>query len=142
MAIPNQLIRFQCIQYALDRPGVLSVVPGVRGMEDLKDLLGFVNAPAEEKDYSVIGRFTPAAAEGSCVYCNHCLPCPAGIDVGLVNKYYDLAQAGDQMAAGHYQKLTVQADVCIGCGHCDRRCPFHTVQSVRMKEIASYFRKQ
>ena len=109
MAIPNQLIRFQCIQYALDRPGVLSVVPGVRGMEDLKDLLGFVNAPAEEKDYSVIGRFTPAAAEGSCVYCNHCLPCPAGIDVGLVNKYYDLAQAGDQMAAGHYQKLTVQA---------------------------------
>ena len=28
---------------------------------------------------------------------------------------------------------------CIGCGHCDRRCPFHTAQSARMKEIAAYF---
>lgn len=130
---------YQCIQYALDRPGVLSVVPGVRGMKDLNDLLGFASASAEEKDYSMIGRFTPSAAQGNCVYCNHCQPCPAGIDVGLVNKYYDLALAGDGMAANHYKKLTVKADACIGCGHCDKRCPFHVGQSARMKEIAAYF---
>ncbi|MBD5149439.1 MAG: hypothetical protein HDT18_03505 [Oscillibacter sp.] len=76
---------------------------------------------------------------GNCVYCNHCLPCPAGIDVGLVNKYYDLALAGDAMAANHYGKLTVNAGACTGCGHCDRRCPFRTKQSARMKEIAAYF---
>ena len=59
--------------------------------------------------------------------------------MGLVNKYYDLAKAGDAMAAGHYGKLRVKAGSCIGCGHCDRRCPFHTAQSARMKEIAAYF---
>ncbi|MDE7170919.1 MAG: aldo/keto reductase [Oscillospiraceae bacterium] len=134
------MTRYQCIQYALDRPGVLSVVPGVRGMDDLNALLGFAGAPLEEKDYSVIGQFTPAAAMGNCVYCNHCLPCPAGIDVGLVNKYYDLTLAGDAMAADHYDKLTINADACTGCGHCDRRCPFHTKQSAKMKEIAAYFR--
>ena len=80
------MTRYQCIQYSIDRPGVLSVVPGVRGMDDLNQLLGFAAAAPEEKDYSVIGQFTPAAAMGNCVYCNHCLPCPAGIDVGLVNK--------------------------------------------------------
>lgn len=133
------MTRCQCIQYALDRPGVLAVVPGVRNMDDLKALLGFSEAAAEERDYSVIGQFTPAAAMGNCVYCNHCLPCPAGIDVGLVNKYYDLALAGDAMAANHYDKLTVNAGACIGCGHCDRRCPFHTKQSERMKEITEYF---
>lgn len=133
------MTRYQCIQYALDRPGVLAVVPGVRNMQNLKELLGFSQASAEEKDYSIIGQFTPAAAMGNCVYCNHCLPCPAGIDVGLVNKYYDLALAGDAMAADHYSKLTVNADACIGCGHCDQRCPFHTQQSARMKEIAAYF---
>ena len=135
------MTRFQCIQYALDRPGVLAVVPGVRGMDDLNELLGFSGASEGEKDYSVIGRFTPVAAQGNCVYCNHCRPCPAGIDVGLVNKYYDLAIAGDRMAANHYEKLTVKADACIGCGHCDRRCPFHTRQSARMKEIAAYFQR-
>ena len=135
------MTRFQCIQYALDRPGVLAVVPGVRDLKDLNALLGFADAPEAEKDYSVIGKFTPQAAQGNCVYCNHCQPCPAGIDVGLVNKYYDLALAGDHMAANHYEKLAVKADACIGCGHCDRRCPFHTRQSARMKEIAAYFGK-
>lgn len=134
-----EMTRYQCLQYALDRPGVLTVVPGVRNTEDLNALLGFSAAAAAEKDYSIIGRFTPAAAQGNCVYCNHCQPCPAGIDVGLVNKYYDLAVAGDKMAAGHYEKLAVKADACIGCGHCDRRCPFHTAQSARMQEIAAYF---
>ena len=86
----SKLFTSMSIQYSIDRPGVLSVVPGVRGMDDLNALLGFAEAPSEEKDYSVIGQFTPAEAMGNCVYCNHCLPCPAGIDVGLVNKYYDL----------------------------------------------------
>lgn len=135
------MTKYQCIQYAIDRPGVLSVVPGVRNKKDLKELLGFVEAAADEKDYAVIGQFTPAAAQGNCVYCNHCQPCPAGIDVGLANKYYDLALAGDTMAAGHYEKLTVKASACIGCGHCDTRCPFHTVQSEKMKRIAEYFGK-
>ena len=133
------MTRYQCIQYALDRPAVLAVVPGVRNLEDLNALLGFADAPDSEKDYSIIGQFAPAAAEGHCVYCNHCQPCPAGIDVGLVNKYYDLALAGDVMADNHYRKLSVNAGACIGCGHCDKRCPFHTAQSARMKEIAAYF---
>ncbi|MBO8444828.1 MAG: aldo/keto reductase [Bacteroidetes bacterium] len=133
------LSRYQCIQYALDKPGVLTVLPGVRNMADLDDVLGFLDAPASERDYSVIGSFTPSEAEGICVYCNHCQPCPRHIDVGLVNKYYDLAKAGDRLAVSHYQSLAVKADACISCGHCDRRCPFHVSQSSRMKEIAEYF---
>ena len=93
------LTEYQCIQYALDKPGVVTVLPGVRGREDLKRILGFLDAAPEEKDYSVLGTFAPQDAEGICVYCNHCQPCPAGLDVGLINKYYDLAQAGDVSAA-------------------------------------------
>ncbi len=132
----------QCIRYALDRPGVMAVVPGVRNLEDLKALLRAVDAPFGEQDYSIIGRFTPETAMGKCVYCNHCQPCPAGIDVGLVNKYYDLALAGDDMAANHYEKLSVKADACTGCGHCDERCPFKAGQSARMQEIAEYFKNR
>ena len=66
---------------------------------------------------------------------------PYSIDIGIVNKYYDLALAGDKMAANHYQKLAVGADACLGCGHCDRRCPFKVKQQARMKTICEYFRK-
>lgn len=134
------LTEYQCIQYALDKPGVLTVLPGVRGRQDLERVLGFVTAAEEEKDYSVIGSFTPQDAAGKCVYCSHCQPCPAGLDVGIINKYYDLAKAGDTMAAGHYQKLDKKADDCIGCGHCNSRCPFHVDQMARMEEIKAYFK--
>lgn len=135
------LTRYQCIQYALDKPGVLTVLPGIRGREDVRELLGFFEAGPEERDYSVLGTFTPKDAEGSCVYCNHCQPCPMGLNVGLINKYYDLAAAGDAMAADHYGKLEKHASDCIQCGHCDSRCPFHVDQSGRMKKIAGYFGK-
>lgn len=135
------LTKNQCIQYALDRPAVMTVLPGIRSMQDLQEILSFVNATAEEKDYSVIGNFTPQKAYGTCVYCNHCQPCPAGLNIGLINKYYDLAKAGDMMAVGHYEKLNLHADDCLKCGHCEARCPFHVKQEARMEEIAAYFKQ-
>ena len=61
------------------------------------------------------------------------------IDNGLVNKYYDLALAGDALAANHYTKLSVDATACLKCGHCESRCPFSVKQESRMEEIAKYF---
>ena len=133
------LTEYQCIQYALDKPGVLAVLPGVRNRADLERLLGFLDAPPEARDYSVLGTFTPTDASGLCVYCNHCQPCPAALDVGLINKYYDLARAGDALARAHYEHLDKHAGDCVQCGHCDRRCPFHVEQTGRMKEIQTYF---
>lgn len=133
------LSRVQCLQYAIDRPGVLTAVPGVQTMEHLEQVLEFLTATREEKDYSVIGSFTADTISGTCVYCNHCQPCLAGIDIGLVNKYYDLALAGDGIAANHYSKLSVKADACLRCGHCESRCPFGVKQESRMEEIHRYF---
>lgn len=133
------LTKNQLIQYALDRPGVMSVLPGARNAADVDDVLGFLDATDEERDYAEIGTFAPADAEGVCVYCNHCQPCPAGIDVGLVNKYYDLSRAGDALAHEHYLNLAVRADDCLQCGHCESRCPFKVHQEARMEEIAAYF---
>lgn len=133
------LSRFQCLRYALDRPAVVTCLPGVTGEADVKALLGFEDADPADTDYSVMAKAAPAEAQGRCVYCNHCAPCPAGIDIGLVNKYYDLAVAGDGLAAEHYKKLSLKADDCESCGHCDDHCPFGVDQSGRMEEIAAWF---
>ncbi|HIS67883.1 MAG TPA: aldo/keto reductase [Candidatus Gallacutalibacter stercoravium] len=133
------LSEYQCMQYALDKPGVLTVLPGVRSRADLRRVLGFLQAGPKEKDYSVLGSFAPSDAKGICVYCNHCQPCPAGLDIGLINKYYDLSQAGDRLAKDHYVNLEKRATDCIACGHCEARCPFHVEQIGRMQKIGAYF---
>ena len=111
----------------------------MQSVEQVEHLLGFLNTSVEQRDYSVIGSFSPSDAVGKCVYCNHCQPCPMGIDIGLVNKYYDLACNQDQLAAEHYRGLEHRADVCIQCSHCNSRCPFGVDQMARMREIAAYF---
>jgi predicted aldo/keto reductase-like oxidoreductase len=102
------------------------------------ELLSYYDRTEEELDYSVISSFAPPQANGKCVYCNHCKPCPVGIDIGLVNKYYDLAKVGDSLAIEHYKTLEKNASDCISCGHCDNRCPFGVKQSMRMQEIDEY----
>ena len=127
------------IQYALDRAGVLTVLPGVRGMDDLEQILEYVDATPEERDYAALADMAPESRAASCMYCNHCQPCPVGIQIGLVNKYYDLACLGDKLAEEHYRNLEHHAGECIACGHCDTRCPFGVAQSARMAEIAARF---
>ncbi len=135
------LSKQQCIQYALDRPGVLTVVPGYGNEEELMEVLEYCTASQQEKDYSLIADYVLKEAESSCVYCKHCHPCPAGLDIALINKYYDLWMLGDNLAKEHYLTLDKTAGDCIGCGHCDGRCPFHVAQSERMKMIAEEFGK-
>ena len=74
------LTEVQCIQYALDKPGVLTVLPGGRDLDDVKRALTWLTAKPEEKDYSALGGYAPKDAVGNCVYCSHCHPCPAGAE--------------------------------------------------------------
>ncbi len=129
----------QCIQYALDKPGVLTVLAGPANRVQLQGILSYLDATAQERDYSMIRTLTPDDSVGKCVYCKHCHPCPAGLDIGLINKYYDLALQGDALAKEHYLTLEKTAADCIKCGHCNHRCPFQVMQMERMEQIQAYF---
>lgn len=138
----EELSVVKCLQYAIDRPGVIAVCPGVSSMDELDEVLKYFSSTVEDKDYSVISSFKKTKLLNTCVYCRHCHPCPVGIDIALINKYYDLSLAGDKIAMNHYSKLQINASQCIECGHCDNRCPFEIKQSKRMKEINEYFQKK
>lgn len=129
----------QCIQYALDRPAVLSVIVGINSLEQLEDAVRYYKATAEEKDYSFIEGLRPVHMRGKCVYCNHCLPCPAGIDIAAVHKYLDLYDAGDDLAKEHYRNLSRSARDCIECGTCEQRCPFDVKVREKMHNARDRF---
>ena len=46
-----------------------SSVVGGGDRQQLRQVLGFLDAPAEQRDYSAISGFAPADAMGKCVYC-------------------------------------------------------------------------
>lgn len=135
----------QCLHYALTRPAVSSVMVGVQGAEELAAACSFETATQAQKDFSELLASTPQfSLKGHCMYCNHCLPCPAHINVAQVNKLLDLATAGDKIPASlreHYDALSVHASACISCRACEPRCPFGVQISERMTHAAQIFGK-
>ncbi len=133
----------QCIAYALDRPAVASVLVGTKTPDEMRDCLKYVNASAEERDYSAIAKGENCGMTGQCMYCNHCLPCAAGIDIAAVTKYLDIAKVSGVSGtlAAHYESLEAHGGDCVKCGLCETRCPFGVKTMENMAEAAKVFGK-
>lgn len=133
----------QCLHYALTRPGVASVMVGYDTPEHVAQAVAYETATEEEKDYASILAGAPRHAySGQCTYCGHCAPCPAGIDIAMVNKLYDLASMQEGVPASlqaHHAALSANAFDCIGCRDCESRCPFGVPVAERMEEAKVLF---
>lgn len=118
----------QCLHYALTRPAVASVLVGFDTPEQVDAALAYEAASSREKDYATVLAQAPKHAfSGQCTYCGHCAPCPSGIDIAMVNKFYDLAAMQPETPASlkeHYLALKATAADCVACGGCETRCPF------------------
>ena len=133
----------QCIHYVLTRPGVASIMAGFSEPGHVAEAVGYENADEQEKDYaSVLASAPHHAYSKKCMYCNHCKPCPAGIDIAMVNKLYDLAKMQDAVPSSvraHYLALEKNASDCIACGGCEARCPFGVEIVERMRKTRELF---
>lgn len=140
------LTPIQCIHYCLTRPAVASVMVGYDTPEHVEQAVCYENASMEEKDYASVLAKAPrhTFGKGECTYCGHCRPCPAQIDIAMVNKYYDLALMQPQVPESvreHYLALERGADACVGCRSCESRCPFGVEIADRMKRTAELFHR-
>jgi predicted aldo/keto reductase-like oxidoreductase len=139
------LTPLQCIHYALTRPGVASFMLGARTAQEVWAAAGYSEASDQERDYSVVLANTPKySLSGKCMYCNHCLPCPAEIDIAQVNKYLDLASADGPLPETirqHYLAMPRTAAACRQCGSCESNCPFNVPVMERMQKAAAVFGK-
>ncbi|MDY3249880.1 MAG: aldo/keto reductase [Candidatus Choladocola sp.] len=133
----------QCIHYALTRPAVSAIMCGYDTKEQVDAAVAYETAGDDEKDYaSVIASAPLHSYKGQCTYCGHCKPCPAEIDIAMVNKFYDLATMQAEMpesVKSHYELLEHHASECIGCRGCESRCPFGVNISERMEKTAKLF---
>ncbi|MEA4853737.1 MAG: aldo/keto reductase [Christensenella sp.] len=130
----------QCIHYALTRPGVASALVGAKSVEEIEEAVGYAEATSEEKDYTALFAKIGRDSAGTCMYCNHCLPCPAEIDVASVTRLLDEAGQGNRVAAfKKYRDLQVRASSCISCGACLKRCPFGVNVIENMKRASAIF---
>ena len=89
-----------------------------KSVYELKEALKYFDASEKEKDFSKISSINNLFIKGKCVYCNHCLPCPVGINIGEVVKLVDLRsgasnEKGLNEIKSKYDAFTAKASECI-----------------------------
>ena len=137
---PVSLTPVQCLSYVLGQVGVSTVVPGCKDREELRECLAYCEATDEERDFSGALAEFEEYERGKCVYCNHCLPCPAGINIGQTIRLVELAGLGlTESVKAAYQSMSVPASECVQCGLCEDRCPFGVDTTTWMEKAVAAF---
>lgn len=130
----------QCMNYSLSQPGVCTVVPGCKSVKEMKDALSYLNASDIDKDYAGTISKSNWNLKGSCMYCNHCLPCSSNMDIAAITRLADNAVNGiTDSIRGKYKVLDAKASSCIKCGECMERCPFGVDIISNMERAANLF---
>ena len=133
----------QCIHYALSRPAVASVMIGASSAREVEEACRYLILSEADKDYGQVIQGYEGLMAGACVYCNHCQPCPAGIDIASVHRYLDIARLDQDhvppSVRQHYASLAASGADCIQCGSCEERCPFGVEVISNMADAAAMF---
>ncbi|MDD3627142.1 MAG: aldo/keto reductase [bacterium] len=160
--LKQAVVRFtptQCLSYILSQKGVTNVVIGPSDVEQLKESLHYNEASKKEKEYKYLISKLNEEYSGICIYCSHCQPCPANIDIASVFRNYDLkmmkkspeykkalkktdekvrfikpAWIREKPAA--VKKMKGKPQECLECGVCMERCPFDVDIISKMKQVA------
>jgi len=114
------------------------VMLGCKTGAEMLDTLSYLDAGEAERDYAPALGTLRNNFRGHCVYCSHCQPCPAGIDIAAVNKYLDIARLDTTNVPpsirSHYAGLPHRGGACTACGNCEERCPFGVPVIANMAE--------
>lgn len=135
----------QCIQYCLDRNGVKVVIVGCHTPQEVLEAVKHQQCSPEERSYAhIFAAGASISMTGKCMYCNHCQPCPAHLDIAAVTKFLDLATQQETVpdtVMEHYWALSATADDCLMCGRCEPNCPFGVNIRENMKKARAVFKR-
>ncbi len=144
--------------------GVICIIAGMGYTEHLKDNVYTCSplTPVTDEDLELIEKIADRISQHPiirCQQCQACEPCPYGVEIAAVFERYNMALNadliiidGNHTSASKYKQLRRaflvgmdcavsklrQADQCIGCGECLKRCPRRIDIPKKMQFISQY----
>lgn len=131
-------LRFICAN-----PDVTVVIPGMFDLKEIEQNLAAAEdkTPLTVEETEKIEKIRKQLGNQFCRRCNYCAPCTVGINIPsvfLFQGYLDRYGLGD-WAKDRYGTLAVKASACIGCGACEKRCPYELPIREMLKDAARKF---
>ncbi|MBO7603006.1 MAG: aldo/keto reductase [Bacteroidales bacterium] len=161
---PDRSVASWAFRFVGSFPKVLTALSGMTYREHLEDnLRTFCNfKPLTEEEFELLEQIAEEQSNFplvGCTGCQYCMPCPYGIDIPGVFRFYDNSVVEGTYVKGpeqekyararrrylaEYDKAVEsvrQAAHCISCGKCMSACPQHIRIPRELKRIDEYIEK-
>ena len=161
---PEATIASWAFRFVATHPRIAVVLSGMSEMEHLTDNIrtfsDFKPCSEEELEFlQGIGEKIMKYPIIECTGCQYCMPCPYGIDIPGIFKFYnnevnagtyvnskeqeDYARARRKYLAAYNKAIPTvrQADHCISCNKCVQRCPQGIYIPRQLQRINDYLEK-
>jgi predicted aldo/keto reductase-like oxidoreductase len=122
-----------CFRWLYNMPEVSVILSGTSATEQLKDNLRIFEKSMpnvmSEKDMELIHtiqKIYESRKNIGCTGCKYCMPCPQGINIPDIFKFYNQYQIFNKPmndTLTYAFTAGVNADQCIHCGNCKQYCP-------------------
>jgi predicted aldo/keto reductase-like oxidoreductase len=122
------------LQWIWNHPEVSVVLSGMSTMQQVIENLESVSRSGagtlSEEDLILIDKVREEyrrLAPVPCTNCKYCMPCPNGVEIADILKYYNDARIYDNPRAPRFLYSTLsedkQAGNCVECFECEEKCP-------------------
>ena len=116
------------LRFIAQNRDVSVVIPGMYDLREVDENLAAVadTSPLTPGELERIDTIRRELGTQFCRRCNYCQPCTAGISISgifVLEGYLERYGLGD-WAKQRYAAMEKKAGDCIGCGACEKRCPY------------------
>lgn len=116
------------LRFIRQNENVSVVIPGMYDIREIDENLAAVEDTSALTEEELLKIQTIRREMGTqfCRRCNYCQPCTAGISISgifVLEGYLQRYGLGD-WAQKRYDALNKKAGDCVGCGACEKRCPY------------------
>ena len=128
------------LRFVLANKGVSVALVGMASVKEVEEDVA-VGDMAEEftpEEESLLLEEAARLGTGFCRGCRYCQPCPEGIripDIFRFYTYYTLYGL-EEWAKEQYAALEVKVEACVECGECEEKCPYNLPTREKLKEAA------
>lgn len=130
------------IKYLLQFENVLPD-PGIEIVEEIEEIADIVNGSwaLTPEERTMMEQIRADVGTRFCRRCGYCEPCPQGVRISTIMNLRSFWKRfpAERFATGWVAEAIASAELCIHCGECEEKCPYHLPIQEMLDENVAFF---